>query len=342
MTPSPSRSLLIDLLKVVGSQLIVLHHLSIYAPMGEPLAQAWPRTVDLLADDARLAVQVFLVVGGYLAGRSLARPKGTLGRLLLQRYLRLVPPLAAALALVLAATALVPAAQRPDWISPWPTPWTLLAHLLLLQDVLGIPSLSAGAWYVAIDLQLFALTALVATQAQRVPGPLARGPAAWIVAAATLASTWVFSRDADLDAWAPYFIAPYGLGVLAAWSRQGRRVTLLFGAVVALQLLDVAIEPRARPLLAVATAVALWAAADVRARETRLTRALARGSEISYALFVSHFAVIVVATAAWIRMEMSGLTAAIAAALLAWILATVIASVLHRVVPVPGHRSRTS
>lgn len=65
------RSLLIDGLKVVAAQLIVLHHIVLYAPMADVLA--WPSVRDFLIDEARFVVQIFLVIGGYLAAQGLSR-----------------------------------------------------------------------------------------------------------------------------------------------------------------------------------------------------------------------------------------------------------------------------
>jgi hypothetical protein len=157
----PRRSVLIDGLKVLASQLIVLHHMMLYAPMADLVAPGWPSAATFLTGEARFAVQVFLVVGGFLAAQGLAR--GTLGlpRLVLVRYLRLVPMLAVALLAVLAASALLPPGRWSEWVTPWPSPWDFLAHLLLLQDLLHIPSLSAGAWYVSIDFQLYCCWAWV-------------------------------------------------------------------------------------------------------------------------------------------------------------------------------------
>jgi hypothetical protein len=42
-----------------------------------------------------------------------------------------------------------------------PTWFQAAAHVLLLQDVLGQNALSAGSWYIAMDLQLYALAACV-------------------------------------------------------------------------------------------------------------------------------------------------------------------------------------
>ena len=72
------RSLLIDALRALASILIVLHHLAFYGPMADHVRPVWPRLWQWMANDARMAVQVFLVLGGYLAARSLA-PAGRLG-----------------------------------------------------------------------------------------------------------------------------------------------------------------------------------------------------------------------------------------------------------------------
>ena len=72
-----NRQVHIDALKVIASQLIVLHHFSAYGPLSDALSEASPRVATWLYDYARMAVQVFLVLGGYLAVRSLA-PEGFL------------------------------------------------------------------------------------------------------------------------------------------------------------------------------------------------------------------------------------------------------------------------
>jgi hypothetical protein len=73
MSAHESRRLpLIDLLKVIASQLVVLHHLAFYGPMSDHAVPLMPGLIHWLADPARMVVQVFLVVGGYLAALSLA------------------------------------------------------------------------------------------------------------------------------------------------------------------------------------------------------------------------------------------------------------------------------
>ena len=156
---------LIDLLKVVASQLIVLHHLAFYGPMADHAAPLMPRLIDWLADPARMVVQVFLVVGGYLAALSLApdgrvRTPTRVTSRLLERYLRLALPLTLALLLAIVAAAVARNCMEHPSVPVSPSPMQFFAHLLLLQDVIGKEALSAGIWYVAIDLQLYAALVL--------------------------------------------------------------------------------------------------------------------------------------------------------------------------------------
>ncbi|PAS95247.1 MAG: hypothetical protein BSR46_17075 [Candidatus Dactylopiibacterium carminicum] len=206
---------LIDTLKALASQLIVLHHLAFYGPMSDH-AYA-PDLIDWLYDYARMAVQCFLVIGGYLAAQSLApsghitKPKFTLPGLLWKRYLRLALPLFAALGLAIAAAALVRTIHPLPDTPTAPALGQLVAHLLLAQQILGHESLSAGVWYVAIDFQLFALFAALMWLGRHA-GRFANF-APLLVLSLTLASLYGFNRQPELDIWAPYFFGAYGLGI---------------------------------------------------------------------------------------------------------------------------------
>ena len=327
----PQRSVLVDGLKVLASQLIVLHHIALYAPMADRVAPAWPWLHALLLDEARFVVQIFLVIGGFLAAQGLSRHAPGLLRALGTRYLRLVPMLAVALLAVLAASALLPPGRWPDWVTPWPGAGDLLAHLLLLQDVLGIPSLSAGVWYVSIDFQLYALLALGAALLHRRAGrPVWRTPLPWAVAALTLASAAWLNREPRLDVWAPYFFAAYGLGALAAWARCSRATGALFAVVGGLLLAAAAFEPRPRLLVAALTAMALVALAARGPLPGRLGRWLGFWSDASYAVFLIHYALIVAATALWLRLGPAGSMAAWTLLALTWAASLAAGAALQR------------
>lgn len=170
------RSALIDCTKGLACAAIVWHHLAFYGPMSDVARQAMPEVIDWLGEYARMAVQVFLVLGGFLAAASLA-PRGH-ARFddpwprNARRFVRLVVPYTVALVVAIVVQAAVrPWFDHPS-VSEDPTLWQLLAHALLLHGVLGEESLSAGVWYVAIDFQLFALTTLLLAGVTRLAATL--------------------------------------------------------------------------------------------------------------------------------------------------------------------------
>lgn len=290
--------------------------------MADWLADAWPKLIDFLVEDGRLAVQPFLVISGFLAAQSLRkRSEHALLALTWQRYIRLAPPLGFALLLVIVSTAMVGRdLAGQDWLSPLPSMSVLLAHLLLLQDLLEIPSLLAGAWYVAIDLQLFVLFVALIVGVNKLPRLATDVVVPALLAMATVASIFVFSRLPSLDVWGIYFLSAYGLGALAASSAYSRTGKWLWWTTVALLLVDYLLEPRARPLWALATALTLYAGSSVswasRSGNSRsgfigqLVRYLSDGS---YGVFVCHFAVIILVSGLWSRFHFSGVHAALAA-----------------------------
>ena len=90
------RSALIDCTKGLACAAIVWHHLAFYGPMSDQLGQVLPGLMAWLQEDARMAVQVFLVLGGFLAAASLA-PRGHARfddpwQRMARRFVRLVLP----------------------------------------------------------------------------------------------------------------------------------------------------------------------------------------------------------------------------------------------------------
>jgi len=161
MSSATNRMPLIDAFKAIASQLIVLHHLSAYGPLSITAQQMLPGTLCWLYDYARMAVQVFLVIGGFLAARALSGNGQALAgsplALIWKRYLRLVVPYLAAIGLAIAGAAIADHWMNDEAIPNRATLAQWLAHVFLLQSLLGYDSLSAGVWYIAIDFQLFAL-----------------------------------------------------------------------------------------------------------------------------------------------------------------------------------------
>jgi peptidoglycan/LPS O-acetylase OafA/YrhL len=217
----------------------------------------------------------------------------------------------------------------------------------LLQDVLGIPSLSAGAWYVAIDLQCFALLAALAVWQRRAGRTASAAPGPALLALATTASAVLFNRDPALDMWAVYFLCAYGLGVLAAWSVHDRSARRWLVLTVAVVLVDLAIDPRPRPTLALGTALTLWAVtgrtpspanlvADVTANATLSVPSwpTARGlvsslGNVAYGVFVVHFAVIIAVSGLWQLGGWASLESAVGFSALVWVGSLALGTLIH-------------
>ncbi|MGJ7609989.1 MULTISPECIES: acyltransferase family protein [unclassified Variovorax] len=308
---------LLDAAKGIACAVIVGHHLSRYGPMPAGAYALAPDLFAWLADQGRLAVQVFLVIAGFLAAASLA-PDGMLRgerpmARILQRYGRLVMPYLAALTVCVLVAAVVRPWLDEDIVPASPTFGQLVAHGLLLQDLLGYESLSTGVWYVAIDFQLFALalalvglpTLLQRSSGATSPGLRARWLPVALVIGLAVASLALFNRNAGLDDTAFYFFGTYGLGMLVFWIGRATRFSTWQSAIALLALVGsgaLAIDWRSRIATALVTALLLavaqrrhwlspphWPAVAV---------PLQRLGRMSYSLFLIHFPVLLAMNAA--------------------------------------------
>lgn len=337
-----ARMPLIDAFKAVASQLIVLHHLAFYGPMSEAAYGLAPAYFDWLYEDARIAVQVFFVVSGFLAARSLTRGGESSAEhsliLVWNRYCRLTLPLLAAIGLAVACATLARAWMPFESIPAAPSVPQLLAHASLLQNLLGYETLSAGVWYVAIDFQLFALMVVLLWLARRAPAAGAfRYLAPVLVSALTIASLFHFNRDAGWDNWALYFFGAYGLGGLAFWASGRKRRFLWLGAITALGLAALLLDFRSRIAVALFVALVLGSARDsVAAQRWLEARPLAFLGRISYAVFLVHYPVSLVVNAGFARFAPGDPLTNAFGLFLAWGASILAGALFHRYVEQPA------
>lgn len=352
---SHSRSALLDCTKGLACAAIVWHHLAFYGPMSDVAHPVMPDVLDWLYEYARMAVQIFLVIGGFLAAASLApqgvarfdEPLSKIGK----RFVRLVVPYAVALVI----TIVISAAVRPwfdhESVSADPDLWQLFAHALLLQNIVGEESLSAGVWYVSIDFQLFAGTVLLLAAARWVQGVVkarwgAQAVQRWwpwvatgmqaLVVLAVAASLFVFNLDATLDVWAIYFMGAYGLGMMAFWAVAAEKRSTAWGWVLAMAALvagALAFEWRDRILLAGVTALLLV----VCMRTEGIARwkgfaPLRRLGEISYSVFLIHFSICLLVNAVVNHFWHGSVTAAVVGLPFAFVLSLTAGYVLYQTV----------
>ena len=294
----------IDLFKACACVLIVWHHLALYSPMSFVMAEWLPLIEVFLLNYALMAVQIFLVVSGYLNAKSWAHavPQSAFDFFLriLLRYQRLAIPLLAALSVTVAITALVRPYFNHSSLSNSPSLMQVPAHIFLLQDILDLEAFSAGVWYVAIDFQLFAMAMVCASLAQTWQVISGKGSVVrkafgfWVIL--TLCSIFVWNLNPLGEMWGPYFFGAYGLGLcIGAWrytdiklSTKNLGLLILFCGLVA-----IAYQPRARLLVAIATATLLcwYEANDCKAIQCLQLKWICELSNASYAIFLIHFSI---------------------------------------------------
>ena len=260
------RSAFIDNLKGVSCILIMLHHLAFYGPMSDVAMAVIPGVIDFLFVYGRMAVAVFLVIGGFLTGQKLFEQNvfanKSVFQLIWHKYQRLVIPYLAAIILAIICSFIASRWMTHPSISAMPEPEQLISHLFFLQNLLGYESLSAGLWYVAMDFQLFAVTALAlflidtilpthwSYQRTQLIGVL-------VVTLITLASLFIFNLDDSYDATFLYFYVAYGLGILAARIAQTQSKMFLLFLLLDFLLFALYLDFRGRVLIAGMTAAVL-------------------------------------------------------------------------------------
>ncbi len=339
----------VDALKVSAAQAIVWHHFLSYGPMARSIGIQPGSLAAWIRDEGAVAVQVFLVIGGLLAARTIWPAPGRLrgepgaraiGARLWHRYLRLARPYAVALVAAIACAAAARAlGDDPDT----PGPATLVqvaAHLLLAQDLAGVPALSTGVWYVSIDFQLYAVLLLLGWMAGRAAAATRAAAPAVAVAVLLLAvsaSLLVLNRDPRQDLWAGYFFGAYGLGVLAHWWPALPRRGLVTALMVAVWSAALLVQWRSRVALAGVVAVLLAAGMQHGPRLPRLPgRVLKRLSRASYDLFLVHYPVLLLTGALVERMAPGRGDVARVGLMGAWVASLLAADLLHRSVEAGG------
>ena len=253
----------------------------------------------------------FWCLPAFLAAASLA-PQGVAtfnhpGQLILRRYRRLVLPYLVAVAVSVLVAALVRPWFNHSSVPATPSWLQVIAHVFLLQDLLGQEALSAGIWYVAIDLQLFAAFVLLLSFARKLTQ---RWPAlpdqlgVWLVSVMALLSLFVFNRHPGLDTTALYFFASYASGMLAFWiatrfSESMRMRWLL--SVATLGALALVLDFRGRLALAMAVALLLiWFQSRWQSGRPHEGWKLLWLEQIglrSYSIFLIHFPVVLLVNA---------------------------------------------
>jgi peptidoglycan/LPS O-acetylase OafA/YrhL len=357
MSPKRSQYWLIDALKVLAAQIIVLHHCVSYGEIASAAKELLPSMTTFLFDYGRYAVQVFLVVAGYLAAQSAEKAiairhsnAGAFGtKLLLQlaigRYLRLVGPYVVALLITILCASLARQWSTDEYIGQPETIAQVLAHLFLLQGVLGYESISAGVWYVAIDWQLFTALVVIYAVFQRQMARIG------VMSILIVASLLYFNRHASFENSFIYFIGSYGLGILAYWASglnpikanlpwvSAKRVLLAIAFIVLVSALH---SVWLRNYLALGIAFLLLYAGNrpYPHPQSWLANAMQWASTRAYCAFLIHFAFILLVNTALLGLHLASPAIGLGLIALVSVLSWVAAGYLYRWVELPIGRWR--
>ena len=352
MSPERSQYWLIDGLKVLAAQIIVLHHCVSYGPLASVASIQLPHVSSILFDYGRYAVQVFLVVAGYLAAQSAdkvmgighAHSNGFGTRLVMQlamrRYLRLVGPFVVALLIAMVCAALARQWSADEYIGQPETIAQVLAHLFLLQGVMGYESISAGVWYVAIDWQLFTALAVIYAVFQR---PVMR---IGVISILIVASLLYFNRHADYENSFIYFIGAYGLGILAYWATSlnaikasAKKVLLAIAIILLLSALH-SVWLRNYLALGIAFLLLYTGNRPYSNPQSWLASAMQWASARAYCAFLIHFAFILLANTALLALHVENPAIGLGLIALISVLSWIAAGYLYRWIELPIGRWR--
>lgn len=306
---------LIDLLKVFAALLIILHHLSRYGQIAEDARIVLPSLMTFLFEYGSSAVQIFLVMAGYLAARSLTRYANikfsgqNLLRLIMNRYLRLFAPFITSLMFTILCAWIARFWLHDEFVGEAETLGQFIAHLFFLQGILGLDSISAGAWYVALDWQLYSVLAILLISFSSYQAFI------WFISIVAVSSLLYFNRSAQYEAYFIYFIGSYGLGVLAYLGKNfsdrkiqvlARYLLLIIGVIITISAFQ---QVWLRNFLAwfVALLLLVWSNINYPREMTAHSglrastlRAVAWMSARSYCAFLIHFAFILLANTLYI------------------------------------------
>ncbi len=154
----------VDGLRAVAALIVYINHAYAQVASGDTVALASPYSLARITMVAgHLSVTVFIVLSGFcLALPVIANAgalRGGLKQFLTRRARRILPPYFAALALCLILIATIIGKPTGSlWDVPIDVRWyTIIAHVLLLQDLFGTGGINYVFWSIAVEWQIYFL-----------------------------------------------------------------------------------------------------------------------------------------------------------------------------------------
>ncbi|MFD3622395.1 acyltransferase family protein [Streptomyces sp. NPDC058676] len=229
----PSRLGWLDALRGIAALVVVFDHSS-YTFMAD-----FRRDLMPYFNTSRYGIMVFFLVSGYIIPSSLER-RGCVRTFWIGRIFRVYPLWAAIVTVLLALNALGIAEIRD--VGPQSTTTVAVAHISMLQELLGTPSLLLVLWTLSYEMSFYLLVvALFTVRLHRRSGAVAGILA--VLAAGSVAAGVVLPPSAlsGLFGTGPVIaFASIAMGVALCWASAGsavlRGVGGVLGGVLALAL----------------------------------------------------------------------------------------------------------
>jgi peptidoglycan/LPS O-acetylase OafA/YrhL len=332
----------IDFLKTIAVQIIILHHLSNYGPIPLKVHEIFPNFIDFIGEYGRYAVQIFLVIGGYLSVKNLPQTLEKQGVLktIFNRYLRLIPTYAIAIIFTMVCATIARLVHYEEYIGEPETLLQILSHLLFLQNLLGYDSISVGVWYVAIDWQLYIFVSCLLFFFKSYQNILL------MLTLFIAASLLYFSRHAVFENYFFYFAGAYGLGIIAFLAEgashpeiktPARLLLLIFSILI---ISDTFFEISVKNIIEMIIALILsWKGKNLYRSETfRWTKLCIWFSQRAYCAFLIHFSLILLGNTMFYRYHLESPLIALMMMVAIWLLSWVFAHVLYLFVEFPSRK----
>jgi len=260
----------IDTLRAVAALSVVLFH--VLGGNHIPIAYAaLPSVLQATVSHANLGVAIFFVLSGFVIAHTLRDEitVGEFGRFMLRRSLRLDPPYWVAIAL---ACAMLYVKYEPMYSAS-----QIAAHMVYMQDLLGVDEISEIFWTLCLELQFYLVFALILLTGSRIVLALA------FIASAPLSVIMIW-HGLFTQLWYGFLL---GAAAYMAW--QDRRWAAWFW-LYAISLLALAIM-RQDPFMGIcaATALLLYVMANGdRLGATANWKAFQFLGVVSYSLYLFH------------------------------------------------------
>ena len=337
-----SQYLFVDFLKTIAVQIIIFHHLSNYGIIPTKVHEIFPGFIDFVGQFGRYAVQIFLVIGGYLTAKSLPQTLTNFGLLktIINRYLRLAPTYIVAIVFTVICAMIARSVHYEAYIGEPETFLQILAHFFFLQSILGFDSISLGVWYVAIDWQLYIFASCLLFFLQSFKNTFL------ILSIVMFGSLMYFSQNSIFDNYFIYFVGAYGLGIMAFLAEdsshpetrnKSRVIMLLFLLLI---LSDTFFELRIKNIIEIVLAVllSLFGKQAYSSKNIVWSHLCIWFSQRAYCAFLIHFSLLLLGNTIFNYLNLDSPLIGMVFMLGIWLLSWLFAHILYIVVEIPSRK----